>query len=661
MPPVAPMRKPQIHPNTVSDRRSILTSILAGPTLILVVALAGLAVEMQFLSNHHHLLKKQQKLTQSAAQLNIALKKQSLAWLDFLLYRQQDESLWQHFRARERATLAQANQLLIQVDRDQLQSDVRAIIYALEVLRITYQERRFELSKMPSTIASYSSNLHTIDHVPSALIEDTYYKIQQHANETSNELRKQAQIMTSLFALILVSATLAYSRWSTKHTQNLLDRQDSSHEEVQWLLTHDYLTGLLTRAQLIVETEKRIEDKKPIYAFHFNLSNVKNAAQAQGHSVHDQLIQIAAQRLITEKRPQDILARSIGEEFILIVDDDNSLALRHYAGRLLRKIENDFSVSDFRHQISCSLGISRYPQHADNCKELLRCADIAAVHAHRTNIFSPCLYSPVMSNRITEKFSRIENLKLAVEQNLIEVQYQPKIDLNTRTIIGVEALARLNTENSALNNPDTFIALAEETGLIHSLGMQVCRKAIQQLAQWRCEGHSVSLAINVSAKQLETSDFSTFLKSLCQQHSIDPSLIDVELTESSYIKINHPQLDQLRQANFRISIDDFGTGYSNLGYLTHFVPHQLKLDRSFINEMTHSQSKSALVESIVGLAKNQNIEVVAEGIETEIQAHLLKRMGVQVGQGYLFSKPIDADLVRPLLIQAEQQNRLKIT
>ncbi|MGH1372633.1 MAG: putative bifunctional diguanylate cyclase/phosphodiesterase [Cellvibrionaceae bacterium] len=655
------MIKPKTRSNSTLDRRSILTSVVTGPALILMFALAGLAVEMQFLSNHHDLLKRQQELAHSAAQLNISLKKQSQAWLDYLLYRQQDGSLWKHFRERERATLAQANQLLIQVDRDQLQSDVRAIIYALEVLRITYQERRVELLRTPSSIDRYSSNLHSIDQVPSQLIEQTYQEIQQHANHTSISLRQRALVMTSLFALVLVVTTLLYSRWSTRHTQNLLDRQETSQKKVQWLLTHDYLTGLFTRAQLIVETEERIRDQKHLYAFHFNLSNAKSAAQTQGHSVHDQLIQIAAQRLMTEKRSQDILARSIGEEFILIVEDDDSLRLRRYAKNLLSKIGDDFSVSGFRHQISCSLGISHYPQHADSCKELLRCADIAAVHAHRREIFEPCLYSPAMSDRITDKFALIENLKSALENDRLEVQYQPKVDLLTRAIIGVEVLARLNTDNPVLNSPDTFIPLAEETGLIHTLGKQVSRKALSQLEQWQHQGYKLSLAINVSAKQLEAPDFSTFLVDLCQKHSIDPTRVDVELTESSYIKNNHPQLNKLREAKFRISIDDFGTGYSNLGYLSHFAPHQLKIDRSFIDGMTRSDSQNALVESIVGLAKNQKIEIVAEGIETEIQAHLLKRMGVEVGQGYLFSKPIDANLIEPLLIQSSQQSRQQVT
>ncbi len=653
------MIKPVAQSRNTSDRRSILTSVVTGPILILLFALAGLAVEMRLLSNYHDLLKKQQLLAHSAAQLNIALKKQSHSWLNFLLYSQQDEALWKHFRQQERTTLAMANQLLVQVDRDTLRREVRAIIYALEVLRITYQERRFELSRAPTSIESYSSNLHTIDQIPSALIENIYQEIQQHVTDTSNELRQSAQVLTGLFALILVIATILYSRWSTRHTQSLLDRQEQSQKRAQWLLTHDYLTNLLTRAQLVVETEKKIQEKKSLYAFHFNLSNVKNTAQAQGHSVHDQLIQIAAQRLMTEKRTQDILARSIGEEFILIVEDDSSLALRRYARKLLKKIEDDFSVSSFRHQISCSLGISHYPQHADSCTELLRCADIAAVHAHRREVFAPCLYSSAMSDRITQKFSLIENLKQALKDESVYILFQPQFDLQTQQVTGLEVLARLNTDNAVLNAPDTFIPLAEETGLIHTLGKQVCRKAFSEYAQWRRQGHAISLAINVSAKQLETSDFSNFLEALCQEYGINPTCIDIELTESSYIKSNHPQIDKLRDANFRISIDDFGTGYSNLGYLSHFVPHQLKIDKSFIEEMTHSDNKNALVESIVGLAKSQKIEVVAEGIETEVQAHLLKRMGVQIGQGYLFSKPVNSVLIEELLQKPPQQSLLQ--
>lgn len=649
MPPVVSMIKRLFRQNHNATRRSILASVVTGPAIILVFALSGLAVEMRFLSNHHELLKQQQILAHSAAQLNIALKKQSQSWSEYLLYRQQDDSLWKSFRHQERATLAQANKLLVQVDRDQLQSDVRSIIYALEILRITYQEKRLEFSKPSRDTSSFHSNLHSIDRTPSAQIEVLYQKIQQHASNTSDELRQQAQFLTGLFTLILVFTTLFYSRWSTKHTQNLLNRQDKSHQQVQWLLQHDYLTNLLTRTQLIKETESKILSKKSIYALHFRLSNVKDAAQTQGHSVQDQLICIAAKRLSAEKRSQDILARSIGEEFILIVEDDDALALRRYARKLLQKIENDFSVADFRYHIACSLGISHFPEHADSCSELLRCADIAAVHAYRKKIPAPCLYSPAMSDRITQKFDLINSLKFALQQKQLSVVFQPQLDLQKRRITGVEVLARLNSENTDLNSPDVFIPLAEETGLIHILGKQICRQALTRLGHWRRQGHSISMAINVSVKQLESSSFVDFLNQQCQQYQIPASAIDVELTESSYIDNNHPQLDRLRQSGFRISIDDFGTGYSNLGYLSHFVPHQLKIDKSFIEGMTHSDSKNALVESIVGLAKNQNIEIVAEGIETEIQAHMLKRMGVNIGQGYLFSRPIEATALQAML------------
>jgi diguanylate cyclase (GGDEF)-like protein len=628
--------------NILSSRHSLLANVIAGPVLILLLALSGLVVEMRFLSDHHNLLKQQQVLAHSAAELNIALKTQSQLWLDYLLYQPLEEKSWQRFRKQERATLALANKLLVQVEQDRLQSDVRSIIYALEILRITYQEKRSSLLQDSANFSENNSTLGNIDTVPSALIKDLYQKIHMHANETSNALRQQALVMSGLFALLLIAASLAYSRWSTRHTQRFLDRQEKSHRRVQWLLQHDYLTRLLTRTQLIQETDVKIRGHQPLYAFHFSLSNVKNAAQSQGHSVQDQLIRIAAQRLLTQKRPQDILARSIGEEFILIAEDDDSLALRRYARTLLSKIEQDFSVAGFRYQIHCSLGISHYPEHADNSSELLRCADIAAVHARSQRLQAPCLYSAVMSERIRQKIELVSDLKTAISKGEITVLFQPQVDIKHRQIVGIEALARLTTNNTALNYPDVFIPLAEETGLIHSLSKAVCRQAIAHFENWWKLGNDITLAINVSPKQLETSDFVDFLQELCHCHQVPSHKIDIELTESSYIDSHYPQLNRLRELGFRLSIDDFGTGYSNLGYLTHFVPQQLKIDKSFIDSITHSDRKHALVESIVGLAKSQNIEVVAEGIETEIQAHILKRMGVEIGQGYLFSRPVDA-------------------
>ena len=230
--------------------------------------------------------------------------------------------------------------------------------------------------------------------------------------------------------------------------------------------------------------------------------------------------------------------------------------------------------------------------------------------------------------------------------------------MKDRRIIGVEVLTRLTSDNTEINFPDVFIPLAEETGLIHSLGKAVCRQSIEQFAHWWHQGHDLTLAINVSPRQLEANDFTDFILDLCLQHQVPSQRIDIELTESSYMDGHHPQLDRLREAGFRLSIDDFGTGFSNLGYLSRFVPQQLKIDKSFIDSVTHSERKHALVESMVGLAKNQGIEVVAEGVETEMQAHILKHMGVDIGQGYLFSRPVAAEKIE-FLLRSQPQDQLK--
>ncbi len=635
----------------LAAKRTLLVNVVAGPILLLILALAGLAVEMSFLSDQHSLLKRQQTLADAAARLNIALKKQSQYWQDYLLDAHSDKNLWLRFRQQERDTLAQANALLVQVDRNQLQKDVRSIIYALEILRISYQESRSEHLKSPSNFIAINQQIRRIDETPSALIEDLYQKIQLHASSTSETLRQRALLMSGVFALLLVVATLFYSRWSCRHTQNFLNHQTQHQHRVEWLLKHDYLTDLLTRSELIAETEKKAERRQSLYAFHFSLSNIKDAAHSQGHSVHDQLIRIAARRLTNEKRAQDILARSIGEEFILIVEDDDELAMRSYAKKLLNNIEEDFSIAGFRYQIACSLGISHYPTHADSPSELLRCADIAAVQARSLKLQCPSLYSPAMSQRITEKTEWVEQLRSAVANNDIDIVFQPQVNMSDRRITGVEVLTRLTTNTPAINFPDVFIPLAEETGLIHPLSRAVCRQALAELKRWHQCGYDISMAINVSPRQLESDNFVEFLTQLCREHQLPTQKIDIELTESNYIDHRHRQFDQLRKAGFRVSIDDFGTGYSNLGYLSRFVPQQLKIDKSFINSMTHSERRYALVESIIGLAKNQMIEVVAEGIETEIQAHLLKRLGVDIGQGYLFSRPVNASALDTLLSQ----------
>ncbi|NIB44284.1 bifunctional diguanylate cyclase/phosphodiesterase [Pseudomaricurvus alkylphenolicus] len=628
----------------LSARQSILVNVVAGPLLILLLALSGLLLEANFLYDQHALLKRQQSSARTAAELNIALKNQTQAWSDYLLHASvnNETGLWTQFRMRERATLELANELLVKIDDEDLHRQIRTIIYALEVLRIAYQESRAGFLNDSGNPGAANMQVRNIDQTPSTLIENLYQNIEFQAEAASEELRERSVRLSGLFAALLLLATIIYIRFSGRHIRRLLDKQDRSHQRVQWLLKHDYLTRLLTRNSLIQEIENNIQEKQSLYIFHISLSNIKDAAQSHGHSLQDQLIRVAARRLSSEKRPQDLLARSIGEEFVLLVRDDENLVVRSYARQLLSKVNTDFSVAGFRYQIAGAMGISHYPSHADDCASLLQKADIAAVHSRTRNLQSPCVFAPAMTNNILKKFELVDELKQAIYLHQLEVVFQPQVNLQTRKIVGLEALARLTTDNPQLNSPQVFIPLAEETGLIHRLGKLVFQRALQPFAQWSEQHPELNLSINVSARQLEAPDFADVAASACRDFRVACERVDIELTESNYIDGHHPQLDRLRESGFRLSIDDFGTGYSNLGYLARFVPQQLKIDKSFVDKITESDRSHALVQSMVGLAQSQQIEVVAEGIETEIQAHILKQMGVDVGQGYLFSKPVDA-------------------
>lgn len=391
------------------------------------------------------------------------------------------------------------------------------------------------------------------------------------------------------------------------------------------------------------KVSKLINSKTPFHLVKISLRGIGAAGQAHGHSVQDGLITMAAKRLESEAGPQDFLARSIGYDFLVIVPGKDAVKLQAYLTKFLGRLGQDFSFKGYRHQITAFIGFCSYPSQAGDSGKLIQFADMATTHAHLQNSKEAVAYVPEMSVAMEDKAHQVSKLRMALHRNQLMLHFQPQLNLQTGEVTGVEALARLQSDDPLLNNPAVFIELAEESGLIHLLGQKVAEQAIAQAASWRSVGLDLVVAINVSPRQLDDPNFVQYLNRLCVSHKVDPSRIDIEIIESDFVNSRHPLLEALRQSGFGLSIDDFGTGYSNLGYLSHFQPRQLKIDKTFVDDIETDARRHNLVRSIVDLAHSQGIEVVAEGIESETQAELLAAMGADLGQGYWFSKPQPAD------------------
>lgn len=647
----------------LKSKRVALLRLAIGPVLVLVLALIGLSTQLYFLYVQHNNLVNVQTAAKVASDLNVSLQTQSRYWSEYLLHFKHDENMqrWDQFRNSERKTLNYANQLLVAVESETIKEKVRHIIYSLEVLRFSYQEARNSLVGGASGVVGTALTVHEIDTVPRQLIKEADFEIRSIANQTSSQFWGKGLQLTVILIAMLVFCSIVYLRLSSIFTSRLLEREKEAQSDARWLLEHDYLTRLLNRRTFTLRMQTLVEQRQSFYLVNISLSGISRAAHAQGQSVQDELICMGARRLQGEKRDQDILARSIGDEFTLIVINDKDCRLDVYLRRLMKGLSGDFDVDGYSHQISCFMGVAYYPSDAGTIDALQQCADIAAVHARRHQLNYPVMYQSKMSRDLHDKSRLVDELRLALQNDQIEVHYQPQLDLQRGTIVGVEVLARLASPNADLNSPMVFIPLAEESGLIHSLGKKVAQHSLVQLKRWHCAGHNLRLAINVSPRQLEDPGFAEYMQNLCIETGVKPSALDIEIIESDFIDGRHPLLKELRAAGFGLSIDDFGTGYSNLGYLSHFMPHQLKIDKTFVDEIDTDDRRHALVQSIVNLAHSQGIEVVAEGVENQTQARMLADMGADLGQGYWFSRPLPSGQLDDLLVNHPKSGLLELS
>jgi EAL domain-containing protein (putative c-di-GMP-specific phosphodiesterase class I) len=337
---------------------------------------------------------------------------------------------------------------------------------------------------------------------------------------------------------------------------------------------------------------------------------------------------------------QALAARSIGTDFLLLLPEQQVDEVDDFGYRLMQELSAAYNVQGFRHELRPYIGISYSVTDGESVNELLQAADIATVQTRQQETAIQH-YHPALSKEIKDKHAQVQALQDAIGRSAVEIIYQPKVCLQSRRIVGFEALSRLQGVDKNLQSPVVFIPLAEETGLIKPLGYLVLLKAIKQLAQWRDKGHlELTMAINLSPLQLDDEKLPYYIKQLCQRYGIPPQRVELELTESNFVQGQHPTLNCLRQFGFKLSVDDFGVGYSNLGYMVSLQPQQIKIDRSFVCNLEEDMNKQAVVNALTTLAEGMDIQLVAEGIESETQLELLCRMGIHVGQGYLFSRPV---------------------
>ena len=448
-------------------------------------------------------------------------------------------------------------------------------------------------------------------------------------------------------------------------------QQKKSEALIRWQAYNDALTGLPNRIRFHEELSAAIDLGHPVAVMFVDLDLFKRVNDSLGHAAGDQLLREVAARFQQVLAPGDLLARMGGDEFTLLIPgrkEGTEAAARQTAERLRLCLTHPVLVEGQQLYVTASIGIGLFPDHGADAETLLKSADLAMYKAKEEGRGGWYVFNLALTQAASERLEMENALRQAIEREELTLMYQPQISLATRQMIGAEALVRWQHPTLGMIPPCRFIPLAEETGLILSLGEWVLREACRQAAAWEHDGNPLRVAVNLSAHQLGALDLTKNVASALDASGLSPHLLDLELTESALIIQGEAATDHLRalrERGVRVSIDDFGTGYSSLAYLQRFPLDTLKVDRSFIVGLAGPDKRGsqdrAVVRAVIAMAHALGLEVIAEGVETAAQQSALVDLNCDVLQGFLYSPPVAAEHLSAFFPETRKHDNVKAT
>lgn len=420
----------------------------------------------------------------------------------------------------------------------------------------------------------------------------------------------------------------------------------SREQAISHQANHNPLTNIPNRNSLEISLRQLIDSEQSFSLFHLNLSRIKDVNESLGHDAGDRLIKETGKRLLQLKDIK-LLAHIGADEFVIIFLTENTPSVETQIENIRLSLDANYDYQGINLGLQTKVGIALYPEHSVDDNQLLQMADTALQFARKNNNFFQIFHQDLSVNSI-ERLNLINDLKHAIQDDQLELFYQPKLSLKSGFTTHMEALVRWQHPNLGMIPPDNFIHLAEQTGQINALTNWVLTEALNQSKEWEKQNIDVNIAVNISAENLKEPNFYQFVCESLMVSNVSPEKVTLEITESAVVEDPKSAIFLLRKfkkKGFKISIDDYGTGYSSLAQLKQLPVHELKIDKSFVQKLKDNEDDQIIVRSTIELAHNMGLSVVAEGIEDKFALNWLAQHGCELGQGYFISRPQPVDII----------------